>query len=58
MGYLYKPGIEKLLILSKQTKNPTKKGVARPCARLPFRVGHHLCLGPTGDVSVAFVAHI
>ena len=30
-----------------------QKGVLRPSARLPFCVGHHVCLGPTGDANVA-----
>ena len=30
-----------------------QKGVVRPCALLPFRVGRHVCLGPTKDANVA-----
>ena len=57
MGYLLKSDIEKLLIECKMFFF-AQKGVARPCAGLPFRVGHHVCLGPTGDAFVAFVAHV
>ena len=35
-----------------------QKGVARPCVRLPFCVGHHGCLGLTGDVSLCSIAGI
>ena len=52
MGNLFQSDIEKLLILSKMDFLH-KIGLARPCARLPFRVGHHVCLGPTGDANVA-----
>ena len=27
--------------------------LARPCAWLPFRVSHHVCLDPNGDTNVA-----
>ena len=57
MGYLYKSEIKKLLILSKIVC-VQQKGFARPCARVPFCVGHHVLLGPTGEAFVAFVAHI
>ena len=57
MGYLSKSDIEKLLIVCEMFFF-AHKWVARPCPRLPFRVGHHVCLGPTGEAFVAFVAQI
>ena len=44
MEYLFNQEIEKLLILSKMFFSAQKR-VARPCAGLPFRVGHHVCVG-------------
>ena len=54
---LLKSDIEDLLIFSKMFFS-AQKGVARPCKGCPFCVSHYVCLGPTGDAFVAFVAHI
>ena len=51
MEYVFKVEIEKLLIDFKMVC--CKKGVARPCARLLFCVGHCVSLGPTKDANVA-----
>ena len=52
-GYLYKSEIRRTLIVSKMFFLHKEGSRGRP--RLPFRVGHHVCLGPTGDASVALV---
>ena len=52
MGYLFESDIEILLIVFKMVISAQKE-LVQTWPRLPFHVGHFVCLGPTEDANVA-----